>query len=104
MPRLRFHKVVRGVVEEVLVNRAAVPESWGAIPDLEGLPDERVTPEAANVLADVRFTPDALAVLQEAAEAFLTGLFEDAMLAASHAGRVTVGPEDLKVVLQIRHI
>ena len=40
----------------------------------------------------VRFQSTTLAVLQEAAESFIVGLFEDMNLPAVHARRVTVMP------------
>ncbi|AET05407.1 core histone H2A/H2B/H3/H4 [Medicago truncatula] len=38
-----------------------------------------------------------LAVLQEAAEAYLVGLFEDTNLCAIHAKRVTIMPKDIQL-------
>ncbi|KAI3421099.1 hypothetical protein GPALN_014724 [Globodera pallida] len=43
-----------------------------------------------------------LIALQEAAEAYLIGLFEDTNLCAIHAGRVTVMPKDMQLVRKIR--
>ena len=43
----------------------------------------------------VRFQSTALAALQEAAENFLVGLFEDVNLLTVHAKRVTVMPHDI---------
>lgn len=40
--------------------------------------------------------------LQEAAEAHLVGLFEDANLCAIHAKRVTVMPKDIQLARRIR--
>jgi histone H3 len=40
--------------------------------------------------------------LQEAAEIYLVGLFEDSTLCAAHARRITVRPDDFKLVLTIR--
>ena len=39
---------------------------------------------------DLRFAPQALIALQEAAEAYLVGIFEDTQLCVIHAKRVTV--------------
>ena len=50
----------------------------------------------------VRFQSTALAALQEAAENFLVGLFEDVNLLAVHAKRVTVMPHDIRLALRIR--
>lgn len=43
-------------------------------------------------------------MLQQAAEAFVVGLFEDTNLCAIHARRVTVTPRDLKLVMKLRGI
>jgi histone H3/H4 len=40
--------------------------------------------------------------LQEAAESFLVGLFEDATLCAIHAKRVTIMKKDFDLALRIR--
>ena len=50
----------------------------------------------------MRFQSTALAALQEAAENFLVGLFEDVNLLAVHAKRVTVMPCDIRLALRIR--
>ena len=39
---------------------------------------------------EIRFQPQALLAVQEAAEMYLVGLFEDTNLCAIHAGRSTV--------------
>ena len=49
----------------------------------------------------VRFQSTALAALQEAAENFIVGLFEDVNLLAVHARRVTVMPRDIRLSLRI---
>lgn len=50
----------------------------------------------------LRFQSQALVALQEAAESYLTGLFEDANLCAIHATRVTVMKKDLDLARRIR--
>ena len=50
----------------------------------------------------MRFQSTALAALQEAAENFLVGLFEDVNLLAVHAKRVTVMPQDIRLALRTR--
>ena len=50
----------------------------------------------------VRFQSTAIAALQEAAENFIVGLFEDVNLLAVHAKRVTVMPRDVRLALRIR--
>lgn len=49
----------------------------------------------------LRFQAQALIALQEAAESYLTGLFEDANLCAIHARRVTVQPRDMHLARRI---
>ena len=44
----------------------------------------------------------AVLALQEAAEAYLVGLFEDTNLAAIHAKRVTIMPKDIQLARRIR--
>ncbi|WMV10324.1 hypothetical protein MTR67_004289 [Solanum verrucosum] len=44
----------------------------------------------------------AVAALQEAAEAYLVGLFEDTNLCAIHAKRVTIMPKDIQLARRIR--
>ncbi len=52
--------------------------------------------------SQLRFQSAALGALQEAAESYLTGLFEDANLCAIHANRVTVMKKDLDLARRIR--
>jgi histone H3 len=49
-----------------------------------------------------RFQTAALAAIQEAAEAYLTGLFEDTNLCAIHSKRVTIFPKDIQLARRIR--
>ena len=50
----------------------------------------------------LRFQSAAMGALQEAAEAYLVGLFEDTNLAAIHAKRVTIQPKDMQLARRIR--
>ncbi|OWA50995.1 putative histone H3 [Hypsibius exemplaris] len=50
----------------------------------------------------IRFQPVALAALQDAAEHFLVGLFEDLNLCAIHGRRVTAMPKDMTLALKLR--
>lgn len=70
---LPFHRVVREIVENV-------------------------SPEHLNI----RWKASALIALQEATEAFMVAVFEDTNKAAIHAKRVTIRPEDLHLVRDIR--
>ena len=56
---------------------------------------------AQSFKTDMRFQSQALMALQEAAEAFLVGLFEDANLCAIHAKRVTIQPKDMQLSLRV---
>ncbi|XP_020143625.1 histone H3-like centromeric protein A [Microcebus murinus] len=53
---------------------------------------------------DFSWQAQALLALQEAAEAFLVHLFEDAYLLTLHAGRVTLFPKDVQLARRIRGI
>jgi histone H3 len=50
----------------------------------------------------MRFQATALTILQEASEAYLVGVFEDANLCAIHAKRVTIFPKDIELARRIR--
>lgn len=50
----------------------------------------------------LRMQTSAVSALQEAAEAFLVGLFEDSNLLAIHGKRVTIMPKDLRLASRIR--
>lgn len=67
------------------------------------LPFQRLVREVAQEYkTDVRFQSTAVLALQEAAEAYLTGLFEDTNLLAMHAKRVTIMPHDMQLARRIR--
>lgn len=51
---------------------------------------------------EVRFQSQAILALQEAAEAYLVGLFEDTNLCAVHAKRVTIMTRDMQLAKRIR--
>lgn len=57
---------------------------------------------AQNYKTDVMFSSSALLALQEAAEAYLVGVFEDTQLCAIHAKRVTIKPQDIMLARRIR--
>ncbi|ESQ41230.1 hypothetical protein EUTSA_v10015270mg [Eutrema salsugineum] len=70
---------------------------------IKKLPFQRLVKEIArNLNADIRFQSTAVAAIQEAAEAFLVGLFEDTHLCTLHAKRVTIMPKDLQLARRIR--
>jgi histone H3 len=51
---------------------------------------------------DLKFQGTAMLALQEAAEAYHVGLFEDSNLCAIHAKRVTLQPKDIQLSRRIR--
>ena len=73
------------------------------------LPFQRLVCEIASdrevikspLCGKVRFQSVAVMALQEAAEAYLVGLFEDTNLCAIHAKRVTIMPKDIQLVRRI---
>ena len=67
------------------------------------LPFQRLVKEIAQEFkSDLRFQSQAILALQEAAEAYLVGLFEDTNLCAIHAKRVTIMPKDMQLARRIR--
>ena len=73
------------------------------------LPFQRLVREIAGdhdiitspLCGKVRFQSAAVMALQEAAEAYLVGLFEDTNLCAIHAKRVTIMPKDIQLARRI---
>ncbi|VAH09908.1 unnamed protein product [Triticum turgidum subsp. durum] len=57
---------------------------------------------AQDFKTDLRFQSSAVSALQEAAESYLVGLFEDTNLCAIHAKRVTIMPKDIQLARRIR--
>ena len=67
------------------------------------LPFQRLVREIAqDFKTDLQFQSAAILCLQEAAEAYLVGLFEDTNLCAIHAKRVTIMPKDIQLARRIR--
>ena len=77
--RTPFQKLIREISQE-----------YHICPDGPGTPS-----------VQVRFQSTAIAVLQEAAENFLVGLFKDVNLLAIHARHVTIMPRDIQLALRI---
>ena len=66
-------------------------------------PFQRLVREIAiEIKSDLRFQSTAVLALQEAAEAFLVKLFEDANLCCIHGKRVTIMPKDIQLARRIR--
>lgn len=67
------------------------------------LPFQRLVREITQDFSDeMRFQMMALDAVQEAAEAHLVSLFEDANLCTIHSKRVTVFPRDVQLARRIR--
>lgn len=68
------------------------------------LPFARLVKEVQTYFSrkEYRWQAEAMMALQEAAEAHLVGLFEDANLCTIHAKRVTVMPKDIQLARRIR--
>ena len=78
--RTPFQKLIREISQEYCIH-----------PDGPGTPS-----------VQIHFQSTAIAALQEAAENFIVGLFEDIDLLAIHARRVTIMPRDIWLALHIR--
>ena len=66
-------------------------------------PFQRLVREIAQEYkSDLRFQGSAVLALQEAAEAYLTSMFEDTNLIALHCGRVTISAKDMRLARRIR--
>lgn len=79
IPRASFHRLVREITQEIEVS-ILPPEDSG-----------------------FKYQIAALQALQEAAEAYLVTLFEDAYLCTIHAKRVTLFCSDIQLCRRIRH-
>ena len=66
-------------------------------------PFQRLIREIAqDFKTSLRFQLASISALQEAAEAYLVGIFEDTNLCAIHAKRVTIMPRDIQLARRIR--
>ena len=67
------------------------------------LPFQRLVREITQKRREeLRFQSAAVLALQEAGEAFLVGLLQQANLCAIHAKRVTIMPKDIQLAQRIR--
>ena len=67
------------------------------------LPFQRLVRDIAREFnSSFRFQAQAILALQEAAEAYLVGLFEDSNICAIHARRVTIMPKDMQLARRLR--
>ena len=89
----RYQKSTECLIKRSLFQKLIweISQEYRVCPDGPGTPSVQVC-----------FQSTAKAALQEAAENFIVGLFEDVNLLAVHAKRVTVMPRDIRLALQIR--
>ena len=72
-------------------------------PLIRKLPFQRLVREIAqDYKTDLRFEGTDILALQEAAETYLVGVFQDTNLCAIHAKRVTIQPKDMQLARRIR--
>ncbi|TKR68410.1 hypothetical protein L596_024399 [Steinernema carpocapsae] len=86
------------------LRRAFLSSIRGArVAGIRKLPFQRLVREITqDFKTDLRFQSFAVLALQESAEAYLVGLFEDTNLCAIHAKRVTIMPKDIQLTRRIR--
>ena len=66
------------------------------------LPFQRLVREiASGIKADLRFQSSAIAALQEYCEDVMVKLFEDTLLCAIHAKRITIQAKDMRLARRI---
>jgi histone H3/H4 len=128
MVRTKLDKIIGGSGQKTPKRASAASSSSGATPQkkryrpgekalreirfwqrntdllLRKLPFARVVREIQTYFfkGEFRWQAEAMLALQEAAEAHLVGLFEDANLCTIHAKRVTVMPKDMQLARRIR--
>ncbi|KAF0683481.1 Aste57867_24473 [Aphanomyces stellatus] len=124
--KLPFQRLVREIAQDTKAARKSAPATGGvkkphryrpgtvALREIRRyqkstellirkLPFQRLVREIAqDFKTDLRFQGSAVLALQEAAEAYLVGLFEDTNLCAIHAKRVTIMPKDIQLARRIR--
>lgn len=70
---------------------------------IKKLPFQKLVREIAHEYAqNLRFQASAVLAIQESAEAYLIGLFEDTNECAMHAKRITIMPKDMQLARRIR--
>lgn len=63
---------------------------------------KEISRDFGDVNVEYRFEASAIEALQEISEAYLVGLFEDSALAMTHAKRLTLKPQDMRLVQVLR--
>lgn len=92
--------MLRGAVVQRAQERAGRLLMARSLTPLPPLQVREVTQAYTN--REIRWKGVALLALQEASEAYLVGLFEDANLCALHGKRVTIQVKDIQLSRRIR--
>ena len=89
----RYQRSTRNLIKQTPFQKLIreISQEYRICPDGPGTPS-----------VQVRFHSTAIAALQEAAENYIVGLFEDVNLLAIHARQVTIMPRDIRLVLCIQ--
>mmetsp|Transcript_109857 Transcript_109857/g.309827 ORF Transcript_109857/g.309827 Transcript_109857/m.309827 type:complete len:174 (-) Transcript_109857:1-522(-) len=95
--KVPFQRLVREIAFKV---QRDMRRSYGQARDEEEEEDEDSDDPDRSFL---RFESAAVLALQEASEAFLVGLYEDANLCVAHCKRVTLMKKDLDIVQRVRN-
>ena len=100
IPKLPFMKVTREITADEASARAK--NKW--VQGSDGRIILKPWPKGceSDLPADLRWQSTGLLAMQEASEAYLTGVDEDANLCALHAKRVTIMPKDIQLARRIR--
>ena len=78
------------------------------LPEIDGVTHQKASLQQTgkgnrqDFKTDLRFQAAAIGALQEVAEAYLVGLFNDTNLCAIHAKRVTIMSKDIQLARRIR--
>eukprot|EP00792_Barthelona_sp_PAP020_P004017 TRINITY_DN1831_c0_g1_i1.p2 TRINITY_DN1831_c0_g1~~TRINITY_DN1831_c0_g1_i1.p2 ORF type:complete len:141 (+),score=31.76 TRINITY_DN1831_c0_g1_i1:1630-2052(+) len=97
-PKPKVHKPKKAILSQI----RQLQDSTQTL--LRKAPFQRIVRDLANQQEtnDIRWQSEALNALQEAAENYMTELFEDANLLCLHAKRVTLFESDMKLVQRLR--
>ena len=90
----------RSCKEQLLARKALFQDTH--LQDVEYLQRKEIVVDKTGSGAQFRMTSEALCALQEAAEAYLVGVFEDTNLCAIHAKRVTIMNKDMQLAQRLR--
>lgn len=71
---------------------------------IQKLPFQRLIREISeDFKTGLRYRPEALEAIQHATETYITELMNDTCLLAIHARRITIKPQDIRLLRRLRH-